>query len=113
MPEDIDYNKIAAEFVNQNIEKFFETSKGVLKGATDSIRLRLSRSYKSYLSCVSERYSKAKSFFIRHEAKHLYDFYVPLGFSCGDKRVDKASIRQIASTSPFTVITEWRVLVSQ
>lgn len=105
MSEEIDINKIAVEFVNQNIESFYNTGKGVLKGAANKIRLHLDNSYKDYLACVTERYSKAKSFFIRDEPTYLYQFYVPIGVSCGEVKIKKASLSEIISVNPFVVIT--------
>lgn len=105
MPEELDYNKIAAEFVNQNIETFFNLGKGILKGAAHSVRLRLTKSYQSYLTCVIDRYSNAKSFFIRHEARPLAEFYVPLGVSCGTQAVISATIGSISALNRFSIIT--------
>lgn len=105
MSEEIDLNKMAAEFVSQNIERFYNTGKDVLKGAADTARLHLNRSYKDYLECVIERYSKAKSFFIRNEPTSLYDFYVPVGISGKRTKINKASIKTISAVNPFAVIT--------
>lgn len=104
MDEEIDVNKMAAEFVSQNIERFYNTGKDVLKGAADKIRLHLDHSYKDYLVCVSERYSKTKSFFVPNEPTYLYKFYVPLDVSCGKTKISKASIGAITSINPFAVI---------
>ena len=35
MHDELNINKVAAEFVNQNIELFYNVGKDVLKGATD------------------------------------------------------------------------------
>ncbi len=102
---DIDVNKIAAEFVQQNIEHFYHTSKDILKGAADSVRLKLSRSYKDYIGCVAGRYSKAKSFFIRDEPTYLYNFYVPMGLTGVNGEVTDASIAALESRNRFVVIT--------
>src|ERR1051325_2479546 len=103
--EEIDVNKIAAEFVNQNIESFYNTGKGFLKGAADKVRLHLNTSYKNYLKCVTERYSRAKSFFIRNEPTYLYEFYVPTGVTCGNTNVADVSILKMASVNPYAIIT--------
>jgi hypothetical protein len=107
MTEEIDINKVAAEFVQQNIESFYNTGKGVLKGATDKVRLFLSSSYHDYLTCVAERYSKAKSFFIRDKPTYLYDFYTPIGISCGGMSINETSVRELVKVNPFTVVTGW------
>lgn len=105
MSEELDVNKMAAEFVSQNIERFYNTGKDVLKGAADKARLHLNRSYKDYLECVAARYSKAKSFFIRNEPTNLYNFYVPIGISSEKAKLSNASIGAISAVSPFAVIT--------
>src|SRR5258708_26087576 len=105
MDNELDVNKVAAEFVNQNIEHFYAIGKDVLKGAADRVRVLLRSSYRNYLTCVTERYSKSKSFFIRHEATYLYEFYVPIGLKSGQSVVDKASLQSISDISPFAVLT--------
>lgn len=105
MSEEPDVNKMAAEFVAQNIERFYNTGKDVVKGATDKVRLHLNSSYKDYLACVAERHSKGKSFFIRHEPTTLYDFYVPIGVSNEKNKISQASINGISALNRFAVIT--------
>jgi len=105
MSEELDINKVAAEFVTQNLERFYDSGKGVLKGAADAVRLRLRKSYRDYIVCVAERYSKAKSFFIRNEPTYLYDFYVPLGVSSKKGKLEAASIEGIATINRFAIIT--------
>jgi predicted NACHT family NTPase len=96
---------MAAEFVTQNIERFYNTGKDVIKGAADKFRLHLNSSYKDYLACVAERHSKGKSFFIRHDPTTLYDFYVPIGVSNEKNKIPHASISGIAAVNRFAVIT--------
>lgn len=105
MPSELDINKMAVEFVNQNIDSFFKVGKTALKGATDQIRLRLSSSYTNYLTTITERYSKAKSFFIQNEPTPLYDFYVPIGVTSGDTVVEQAFCSELTNINPFVVIT--------
>jgi hypothetical protein len=105
MTGEIDINKLAVEFVNQSIDSFYQAGKDVLKGATDKVRLMLNSSYNDYLACVIPRYSKAKSFFVRSEPTYLYEFYVPIGISCGKKKVSQASISQVSAIAPHAVIT--------
>lgn len=105
MTEEIDFNKIIVEFVNQNIDKFYILGKSVFKEASDKIKIELRSSYNDYLSCVTEKYSKSKSFFIRHEPTYLYSFYIPLGLCCGKRQIEEASSSQLSSISQFAVIT--------
>src|SRR5688500_16166386 len=105
MAEELDLNKVVVEFVNHHLENFYNTGTGILKGARDSIRLRLNKSYKEYLLCVTERYSKAKSFFIRNEPTSLYSFYVPMDISCGNRKIKSTSFHELVSQNPRSVIT--------
>lgn len=105
MTEELDVNKMAAEFVNSNLESIYNTGKDVLKGATDSIRLRLNNSYKDYLSCVVRRYSKAKSFLIRDEPTYLYNFYVPVSLVGRKSIIEYASLSAISEHNSYVVIT--------
>jgi hypothetical protein len=105
MEQDFDVNKLVAEFLNQNIENILALGKGVLKGATDRIRLRLMKSYGEYLLCVAERYSKSKSFFIRNEPANLYDFYVPVGISSPKADLATPTMPSLAAVSNCVVIT--------
>ena len=81
MSEELEINRMVAEFVNQNIDRFYNTGKGILKGAADTARLHLLNSYKEYLACITDRYSKAKTFLFRNEPVSIYTFYVPIGIS--------------------------------
>jgi hypothetical protein len=105
MSDEIDINKVAAEFVNQNIEHFYQAGKDAIKGAADKVRLMLKNSYKDYLECAVPRYSKAKSFFVRNEPTYLYNFYVPIGVSCGESQISNASVKDMASVNPHAVVT--------
>ena len=41
MSDEPDINNMVAEFVNQNIDRFFGTGKDILKGTADKVRLYL------------------------------------------------------------------------
>ena len=105
MTEEFDPNKIATEFLQQNIDKFFETGRGIIKAATDKIRLYLDSTYKEYIKTLLERHSKVRSFFIRNEPAYLYEFYVPLDLLRGFKRLKGSGIMDIIKISPFALIT--------
>jgi len=66
-PAEIDINKVAAEFIQNNIEKFVKLGTGLLKIASDKLQLHLDRTYKLYLKTVAEKCSRTKSFLIRGE----------------------------------------------
>jgi len=104
----IDINKIIANLAQKMITdtttSLIGKGKRLFKDLTGEVRLKLESSYKDYLGCVYERYSKAKSFLIRDEATRLYDFYVPLGISCGNKVSEEASIFNFTVKNSFAVI---------
>ena len=105
---EIDINKIIVDLAQKMIidtaTGIISKSKKLFRGLNDDVRLKLESSYKDYLACVYERYSKAKSFLIRDESTQLYDFYVPLGISCGKKKSEEASIFNFTVKNPFAVI---------
>lgn len=100
-----DINKItvdlAQKIITESAGNVLSKSKGFFKGLNNAFRLRLESSYKNYLTCVYERYSKAKSFLIRDESTQLSDFYVPQGISCGGKKLGKPQF----STSALKTIS--------
>jgi hypothetical protein len=106
MSEDLNLNKIAAEFLGHQLDSFVETGKGVFKEAADMVRLHLDKTYKDYLRSVLKKYAKAKSFFIRSEPTYLYSFYVPLGVSLhGGKPLSHPGVGDLAKISPFCILT--------
>jgi hypothetical protein len=117
MEIDPNFNKIILDFVNKNIEYFYNTGKEIFKGTADRIRLHLDKTYKEYLLCILDRYTKTKSFFFRQPTS-LYDFYVPLDILGPRTYVDndgrtrkeynyrsKASVLGITAETNFAVIT--------
>ena len=111
MPEDLDFtkdldvNKVAAEFIQRNIDSFVTVGKAVLKGSANQLRLRFDKTYKSYIGCLLDRYSKAKSFFIRNEPVYLHKFYVPLAVTLGQIRFERPDIVSLSGVSPRLVVT--------
>lgn len=105
MAEEFNINTVTAEFLQQNLEKFFRTAKGIIKAGADQLRLILDRTYKEYISNLLTRHSKIKSFFIRTEPANLYDFYVPLSISTRQRKLEGTGIHDIVRVSPFSIIT--------
>ena len=116
MESELDLNKIVAMFINKNIEAFYQTGKDALKGAATNIRPHLEKMYGDYLLCMTERYTKTKSFFFRNPTP-LYDFYVPMDViglrtyhdTDGRQKTErdysrKASILSISSETHFAII---------
>jgi hypothetical protein len=105
MAEEFDINRVTAEFIQQNLDKFIGTAKGIIKAGSDQLRLRLNRTYKEYIDNLLIRHSKIKSFFIRTETANLYDFYVPLSIATRQRNLDNTGISDIVNISKFSIIT--------
>lgn len=103
-----DINKIIADLtaklIADSASDLYKKGKSIFKGLSNDIKVKRQSSYESYLSYVYKKYSKAKSFLIRDESTQLYDFYVPMGISCGKKKSGEASIFNFTEKNPFAVI---------
>ncbi len=104
MANEIDVNKIVVEFVNQNIDNFVDAAKGIMNYATNTVKVRLTRTYSKYLINIFKRYSNSKSFFIRSEPSFLYQFYVPLNISIKGNQIKNPELQHIVKISQFSTI---------
>jgi hypothetical protein len=68
----MDEGKFVADFVAHNFEKICALGGKVFGVADEVVQVRLKTAYTTYLSKTREKYSKSKSFFIRHEPVDLY-----------------------------------------
>jgi hypothetical protein len=102
---ELDLNKVAVEFVQQNLENALSLVTSRFKGARDVIRSKLTSTYKPYLERVLERYSSGKSFFVRSESMPLYQFFVPLDLGTQRKNLSKPTALDLARLSPHIIIT--------
>lgn len=105
VPDIIDANKIAAEFLQANLDKILAVGSSRVKGARNLVRLKLERTYTAYIRRLLDRHSKAKSFFVRTEPIPLYDFFVPLDLATQRRRLESAGASTIAAVSPFAILT--------
>ncbi|MCH9012106.1 MAG: NACHT domain-containing protein, partial [Proteobacteria bacterium] len=69
------------------------------------VKLHLRRTYETYLTNASERYGKAKSFFIRSTPTRIYDFYVPLGVTHEKKRITHIAYADVVALTTRAVVT--------
>jgi predicted NACHT family NTPase len=104
MAEEFNINEVIASFLQQNIDKFLETGKDVIKTTSEKVRLQLDRTYQSYLRSVLEKHSRAKSFFIRDEPVYLYEFYVPLAVRHRGGVIDHPSVVDIQKVSRCSTV---------
>lgn len=101
----MDEGKLVADFVAHNFEKICGIAGKVIGVADEVVQIKLKTAYTSYLSNTREKYSKSKSFFIRHEPVDLYSYYVPTGIKCGAHCFQKPSFRELIQCSLRVVIT--------
>jgi hypothetical protein len=104
MDQEFNINEFAAEFVNQRIDSLFASLKEVMKEVGNDVKVLLKSTYASYLSRIGTKYGKTRSFFIRDEPRYLYEWYVPVGVSCGGIKIHKAGLSDIYRVSNFAVI---------
>ncbi len=99
-----DINKLAAEFINSNIDRIFDAVGSTLQGSKKVLRSNFKRTYKGYLTQSLERYSKTKSFFIRSEPTPLYDFFVCPDLSNSKRTLEKPGVEAIADVNSSVVV---------
>jgi len=104
MSESLEPNRIAAEFLQANLEKMIDLGASTLRGTRDIIRTKLAGTYATYLSRLLDRHSKAKSFFVRSEPVPLYEFFVPLNLRTQRRILESPGAAEIAAASPFAVL---------
>jgi hypothetical protein len=105
MDTEFDVTKMAAQFAQQNAEKFVNLAASGVKGVATQLRARLKSTYRAYIERLLERYGRGKSFFVRSESIPLYDFFVPLDLATQVRRLSAPSIIDLAEVSPFAIIT--------
>lgn len=104
MENDFDINSVTAEFLSNQVDRFFESLKTVGKNVSDRAKLALTDSLRSYVSKIYERHSHARSFFHRNEPAFLYSFYVPIGVRCQTLSIPKANASSLVARSTRIVI---------
>jgi hypothetical protein len=109
MPNEFSYGKEAAaftsEFIKQNFDSIYSSTKSLAQSAATKVRLRLERTYTEYFLEVGMKYSKVKTFLVNQEDVDLYEFYVPLGVSVRRTRYPDVSISDLTLTQNFHVVT--------
>lgn len=105
MDNELDINKVTAEFLSAQIDSFFDAAKGMFSGATAKIRAKFKADYTKYLDTTIRTLSFTKSFFIRTEPTFLYDFYVPLGLKIGKTVYSKPKFAELVDESKRFVVT--------
>ncbi|HEY0385655.1 MAG TPA: hypothetical protein VGC64_06565, partial [Pyrinomonadaceae bacterium] len=96
--------KAGVEFLSKHFETLFGKVRTLYKNVSDEVRISWRSSYQSYLDSVFEKYFYAKPFLSSNRPTPLYDFYAPLGVSCGETFVPETSIKDLMLTNKFAVI---------
>jgi len=102
---DIDVNKMAAEFVQANLESAVQLASSKLKTTKAILRSKLEGTYRVYLTRLLDRYSRGKSFFIRSEPVPLYEFFVPLDLSTERRVLRRPGAVDVAEVSTAVIVT--------
>lgn len=100
----MDEGKFAADFVAKNIDKIWRLGENVFGKLDETVQVSLKTAYKEYLSNTQEKYSKAKSFFIRNQSVDLYYYYVPTGVQCGKNNFPSPSFKDLIEHSKKIVV---------
>ena len=93
------------EFLTQNAEKIYNLGKQTIGSANEAVRIKLRLAYEGYLTTTRQKYSRSKSFFIRHEPVDLYTYYVPTAISCGSMNLTTPDFSSCLQLSNRIVIS--------
>ncbi|MFC5047576.1 NACHT domain-containing protein [Aquimarina hainanensis] len=104
MTEEIDPNKIIAEFLNLKVNDLTKISENLIQGTKEKIQLTLKTGYKKFLDESFSRYGKSKTFFYRDSNVNLNTFYVPLGLKCNDVLIKSANIKALLDANKNIII---------
>ena len=96
MAQQFDYNKIAAELIQNNLEKIVGSVVGLGKRLKSKAQITFRTAFKKYLKEAISKYGNIKTILYRDRPVYLYDFYVPL-----DIANDKVNIRSVNSSKLF------------
>lgn len=104
MSEELDVNKIVGDFLQANVDRLFKSAAAGAKDVKDQVRVRLERTYRTYLARLIERYARGKSFFVRTEPIPLYDFYVPMDLATQRRVLEKPGAADLGRVSHRSII---------
>lgn len=91
-------------FIAKNFDKISALAKSVYGDMDETARIALKTAYDDYLSKTVEKYSKSKSFFIRNDPTHLYEYYVPIGIYGAGSDLDEPGIVSCERLSKRVII---------
>lgn len=103
MNDDFDINSVVAKVIDSQAENLFDAVKSTGKNITQSFRLSLAASFKTYVNGIAERHSKCRSFFYRTDPVMLYQFYVPIGVEMRNRKLKSTTSSALFQT-PHVII---------
>lgn len=98
-------NDYLIDFIASNADRIISYTNRVYKKADAKIQTTINTAYKKYLDNVSEKYSKAKSFFIRNQPTYLYNYYVSTSIKCESKVFKEPKFTPLISFNKKIIIT--------
>ncbi len=96
MAQQFDYNKIATELIQNNLEKIVGSVVGLGKRFKSKAQIAFRTAFKQYLKEAISKYGNIKTILYRDRPVYLYDFYIPL-----DIANDKVNLRSVNSSKLF------------
>ena len=103
--DELDPNRVVADLLKNSISTFFDATKETMISAKWKLYLKFERFFKDYLTQISNKHIKAKTFFIREQPVDFYDFYVPIDISCKENKIETVDFKKLTDKSSYTVIT--------
>lgn len=104
MDQEFNVNKFAVEYLDKNLERIVTIAYDVLKGTKNKIKIKIRSTYKSYLTNITLRYAKTKSFFYRDEPVLIEKFYIPLKLKFKERNIGNATANNIFRKSNYVII---------
>ncbi|SFU37447.1 NACHT domain-containing protein [Pustulibacterium marinum] len=105
MKEEIDPNKIIAEFLNLKVNDLTKIGESIIKGTKEKVKITLKTGYEKFLAESFTRYGKSKTFFHRDSNVNLSTFYVPLSLRCNDVLIKSANIKALLDANKNIIIS--------
>jgi len=105
MAEQIDYNKIAADLIQKNLEKIIDSLPNLARKLKSQAQIAFKTAFREYMKQAISKYSKIKTILYRDHPVYLYDFYVPLDIFSDNIKINSVNSSKLFDEGNFFVIT--------
>ena len=105
MAEQIDYNKIAADLIQKNLEKIIDSLPNLARKLKSQAQIAFKTAFRGYMKQAISKYSKIKTILYRDHPVYLYDFYVPLDIYSEKIKISSVNASKLFDEGNFFVIT--------